>query len=103
VSAITWNFSPHNPACAAAGSAAVSSLLYAVSGAGAVANVGIAAYVFHTNRSWWLAGVAGALISTVWNYDGGLRRHFYDIAKGGAAPLAEEALAGIAALGNIRR
>jgi dolichol-phosphate mannosyltransferase len=35
---------------------------------GAVANVGIAAAVFGGGRSWWLAGLAGALIGAVWNY-----------------------------------
>ncbi len=35
---------------------------------GAVANVGIAAQVFGQGRSWWLAGLAGALIGAVWNY-----------------------------------
>jgi dolichol-phosphate mannosyltransferase len=41
---------------------------YAVCGAGAVANVGVAAYLFRTERAWWLAGVAGALVGAVWNY-----------------------------------
>jgi dolichol-phosphate mannosyltransferase len=41
---------------------------YAVCSVGAVANVGIAAYVFHSDRSWWLAGVTGALVGAVWNY-----------------------------------
>jgi dolichol-phosphate mannosyltransferase len=35
---------------------------------GAVANVGIAAEVFGGGHSWWLAGLAGALIGAVWNY-----------------------------------
>jgi len=35
---------------------------------GAVANIGIAAEVFGEGRSWWLAGLAGALIGAVWNY-----------------------------------
>lgn len=35
---------------------------------GAVANVGIAGVVFNSNYSWWLAGAAGVLIGTVWNY-----------------------------------
>jgi dolichol-phosphate mannosyltransferase len=36
---------------------------------GAVANVGIAALLFSTNRSvWWVAGIAGAAMSSVWNY-----------------------------------
>jgi len=41
---------------------------YAVCSIGAVANVGIASYVFNSNRSWWLAGVTGALVGAVWNY-----------------------------------
>jgi dolichol-phosphate mannosyltransferase len=35
---------------------------------GAVANVGIAAQIHGEGRSWWLAGLAGALIGAVWNY-----------------------------------
>jgi dolichol-phosphate mannosyltransferase len=41
---------------------------YALCSVGAVANVGIAAYVFHADQSWWLAGMAGALVGAVWNY-----------------------------------
>ena len=41
---------------------------YAVCGLGAVANVGIASYVFSFDRTWWLAGVTGALVGAVWNY-----------------------------------
>jgi dolichol-phosphate mannosyltransferase len=41
---------------------------YTVCSVGAVANVGIAASLFHSDRSWWLAGVTGALIGAVWNY-----------------------------------
>jgi len=40
---------------------------YAVCGLGAVANVGIAASIAG-NHSWWLAGLAGAAVSAVWNY-----------------------------------
>ncbi len=35
---------------------------------GAVANVGIAGQIFGQGSSWWLAGLAGALIGAVWNY-----------------------------------
>ena len=35
---------------------------------GAIGNVGIASYVFHTAQAWWLAGIAGAIIGSVWNY-----------------------------------
>ncbi len=36
--------------------------------AGAVANVGIASVLFAGNTQWWLAGLAGAAMSAVWNY-----------------------------------
>lgn len=35
---------------------------------GAVANVGIATYVYANEPIWWLAGLAGALVGAVWNY-----------------------------------
>lgn len=41
---------------------------YAVCSIGAVANVGIASYVFRSDRSWWLAGVTGAVVGAVWSY-----------------------------------
>jgi dolichol-phosphate mannosyltransferase len=40
---------------------------YAVCGLGAAANVGVAASIAG-NHSWWLAGLAGAAVSAVWNY-----------------------------------
>jgi len=39
-----------------------------VCGIGAVANVGIATYVFRSDQSWWAAGLAGVLVGSVWNY-----------------------------------
>ena len=41
---------------------------YAVCGAGAAANVGVASYLNGGHHSWWLAGLAGAAVSVVWNY-----------------------------------
>jgi len=41
---------------------------YAVCGAGAVANVGVASHLAGGHHSWWLAGLAGAAVSVVWNY-----------------------------------
>jgi dolichol-phosphate mannosyltransferase len=41
---------------------------YAVCGAGAAANVGVASYIAGGDHSWWLAGLAGAAVSAVWNY-----------------------------------
>jgi dolichol-phosphate mannosyltransferase len=41
---------------------------YAVCGAGAAANVGVASYLVEGHHSWWLAGLTGAAVSVVWNY-----------------------------------
>ena len=41
---------------------------YAICALGAVANVGIAGYVFSRNEVWWLAGLAGVVVGSVWNY-----------------------------------
>ena len=41
---------------------------YLICGIGAIANVGVANFVFNSDYEWWLAGGAGALIGTVWNY-----------------------------------
>lgn len=41
---------------------------YAVCGLGAIANVGVGAFAFERNYSWWLAGIAGAIVGSVWNF-----------------------------------
>jgi dolichol-phosphate mannosyltransferase len=41
---------------------------YAICALGTVANVGIAGYVFARNEVWWLAGLAGVVVGSVWNY-----------------------------------
>lgn len=41
---------------------------YLICAVGAVGNVGIAAYIFAYDQVWWLAGVAGAIVGSVWNY-----------------------------------
>lgn len=41
---------------------------YLICGAGAVANVGVASWVFEGGWRWWLAGVAGSIIGAVWNF-----------------------------------
>jgi dolichol-phosphate mannosyltransferase len=43
-------------------------VFYLICGFGAFANVGVASYVFAANRVWWLAGVAGAVVGSVWNF-----------------------------------
>lgn len=41
---------------------------YAVSSVGALANVGIASWLYGYEQVWWLAGAAGAVMGAVWNY-----------------------------------
>jgi dolichol-phosphate mannosyltransferase len=41
---------------------------YAICALGTVANVGIAGYLFSRNEVWWLAGLAGVVVGSVWNY-----------------------------------
>lgn len=41
---------------------------YLICAVGAVGNVGIASYVFARQPVWWLAGIAGAIVGSVWNY-----------------------------------
>jgi dolichol-phosphate mannosyltransferase len=40
----------------------------AVCAVGAVANVGIASYMFSADQKWWLAGIIGVVVGAVWNY-----------------------------------
>ena len=35
---------------------------------GAISNVGIATWIYDYDRRWWLAGLSGALIGSVWNF-----------------------------------
>jgi dolichol-phosphate mannosyltransferase len=43
-------------------------VFYLICGLGAVANVGVASYAFTSSNTWWLAGVAGAVVGSVWNF-----------------------------------
>ena len=43
-------------------------MFYLICGFGAFANVGVASYLFAEHRAWWLAGIAGAIIGSVWNF-----------------------------------
>jgi dolichol-phosphate mannosyltransferase len=40
----------------------------AICGIGGIANVGIASVLFADHAMWWVAGLAGAAMSVVWNY-----------------------------------
>lgn len=41
---------------------------FAVCMVGAAANVGVGTYIHGTHHSWWLAGIAGAVVGAVWNF-----------------------------------
>jgi dolichol-phosphate mannosyltransferase len=43
-------------------------IFYLICGVGAAANVGVASYAFTSSHTWWLAGVAGAIVGSVWNF-----------------------------------
>lgn len=74
ISAMTFNFMLNNIATyrdrRLHGRRLATGLLsfYAVCSIGAVANVGVGSLVNGTERAWWVAGAAGALIGAVWNF-----------------------------------
>lgn len=41
---------------------------YVICSLGAVANVGVASFLFRLENIWWIAGIVGALVGAVWNY-----------------------------------
>jgi dolichol-phosphate mannosyltransferase len=41
---------------------------YAVCAIGAIANVGIANFLFVQDYAWWVSGICGVLVGAVWNY-----------------------------------
>jgi dolichol-phosphate mannosyltransferase len=43
---------------------------YLVCSLGAIGNVGIGALVYRQSSTWWLAGIAGAIVGAVWNFVG---------------------------------
>jgi dolichol-phosphate mannosyltransferase len=74
VAAMTWNFVLNNMITyrdqRLRGAAFFGGLasFYVIGAVGALANVGIGQLLYDRGRSWWLAGIAGALIGVVWNY-----------------------------------
>lgn len=74
VCAMTWNFAANNAFTyrdrRLAGFDWIKGLLtfYAVCSIGAVANVGVASWVYGNEPVWWVAGAAGALMGAVFNY-----------------------------------
>jgi len=41
---------------------------YLICSLGAFANIGIASYLFAREEVWWVAGIAGIIVGSVWNY-----------------------------------
>jgi dolichol-phosphate mannosyltransferase len=41
---------------------------YVICSVGAIANIGIATFIYAGEPVWWFAGLAGALVGSVWNY-----------------------------------
>ena len=41
---------------------------YLICSLGLITNVGVAAYAFAQHERWWVAGVAGVVVGSVWNY-----------------------------------
>lgn len=41
---------------------------YLICSAGAVSNIGISSWMFSNHQEWWVAGIVGAIIGSVWNY-----------------------------------
>lgn len=74
IAAMTWNFVLNNFITyrdqRLRGVAFFTGLVsfYLIGAVGAFANIGIAQMLFEQGRSWWLAGIAGALIGVVWNF-----------------------------------
>ncbi len=74
VAAITWNFVLNNMFTyrdqRLAGWRFVAGLIrfQVICAVGALSNVGIASWIYGDDLDWWIAGLAGALMSAVWNY-----------------------------------
>ncbi len=74
VTAITWNFVLNNMFTyrdqRLTGWRFVTGLIrfLVICAIGAISNVGIATWIYGYDSKWWLAGLGGALIGTVWNF-----------------------------------
>ena len=74
VGAMTFNFALNNRFTyrdqQLKGLAWVGGLLsfYLVCSIGAIGNVGIGSLVYEQFHGWWMAGIAGAIVGSVWNY-----------------------------------
>ena len=74
IAAITWNFVLNNLFTyrdqRLAGWRFVTGLIWfqVICAIGAISNVGIATWIYDYDSKWWIAGLGGALVGTVWNF-----------------------------------
>ena len=74
VVAITWNFVLNNLFTyrdqRLTGWRFVTGLVgfQAICAVGAVSNIGIATWIYNYQTQWWIAGLCGAIITSVWNF-----------------------------------
>jgi dolichol-phosphate mannosyltransferase len=74
VTAIAWNFVLNNAVTyrdqRLTGWAFVAGLMRfeVICAVGAIANIGVATWIYRDDLRWWLAGLAGALMGAAWNY-----------------------------------
>ena len=72
--AMIWNFSLNNAVTYGdqrlTGWSFLTGLLrfMIICGIGAVSNVGVASWIYANENTWWIAGLGGAVMGTVWNY-----------------------------------
>jgi dolichol-phosphate mannosyltransferase len=43
-------------------------VFYAVCSVGAISNIGVASWLYASEPSWWVAGLAGSFVGAVWNF-----------------------------------
>jgi len=74
IAAITWNFFLNNSLTyrdqRLVGWRLITGLVWfqVICAVGAISNIGIATWIYDFDIRWWLAGLAGALMSAAWNY-----------------------------------
>jgi dolichol-phosphate mannosyltransferase len=74
IGAVTWNFLLNNLFTyrdrRLTGWRFVAGLLnfQVICAVGAISNIGIAAWIYNYDSRWWLAGLGGAIVGTVWNF-----------------------------------
>jgi dolichol-phosphate mannosyltransferase len=74
IAAMTWNYLLNNTITyrdqRLRGAAFIRGLgsFFAIGAIGAIANIGIAQFLFNEGKSWWIGGISAAVIGVVWNF-----------------------------------